>query len=183
MYGLPGEAPPAPRLADRYRDYVRYPVDGEQGSLDDVVRAAAESEQPIAEWKRRFMGAPMNGPHLAGVLERIVREPPGPSALDGARARVVLGFAEEMLARLELLRRVEPAPDTTLVVWAPGISEEEARSGPRQGTTGCRTFCRSRLRRRGPRITRWPSARRRSSAIGRRPAASARWRAGALARR
>jgi hypothetical protein len=136
FYGLPGEVPPPPRLADRYRDYVRYPFDGEQGPLNDVVREAGRSEEPIAEWKRRFIGAPLDGAYLAGLIELIVRAPDGPPALDGARARVMLGFAEEMAARPELLRRVPQAPDTTLVLWAPGVSEHEARTLLERLTSG-----------------------------------------------
>jgi hypothetical protein len=128
FYGLPGEQPPLRLREDRYRDYVRYPFDGTQDPLEETVRAAARSEEPILHWRRRFVGEPIDPLELSRLLERIVREPAGPPALEGARERVVLAFADELMEHPELLRRLAPAENLTLAVWAPGVYQRDAEA-------------------------------------------------------
>ena len=48
---MPGEELCTLRNVDRYGDYMRYPFDVADGPLDEVVHAAARSEEPIAEWQ------------------------------------------------------------------------------------------------------------------------------------
>lgn len=136
FYGLPGEEPPPLRLQSRYRDFVRYPFDGDDGPLPEVLHAAARSEAPILQWKRRFVGDPLDAEAVGGLVERIVRGAAGPPPLDRARERVILGFADEVLGRPELLRRVAPAADTTLVLWAPGVFPEVAEAMVTEATAG-----------------------------------------------
>ena len=56
----PGEPPVPLRTADRYVDFMRYPFAAEDGPLDEILHAAARSAAPIADWKRRFIGAPLD---------------------------------------------------------------------------------------------------------------------------
>lgn len=123
-YGLPGEELIPLRSADRYLDYIRYPFDVEDGPIDEVMHAAAQSEAPIAQWKRRFIGEPLEDQRFASLIERAASRKPEPPAVDETRGVTVVAFADELLERPELLaayaRRFGPEDDATLVVWAPG---------------------------------------------------------------
>ena len=124
-YGVPDEQTVPLRRADRYRDYVRYPFDVADGPLDEVIHAAARSEAPIADWKRRFIGEPFDAQRFVALMERMVLEPPAPSAIDATRDLTVAAFADELLERPALLAdfadRFGPDDDATLVVWGPGV--------------------------------------------------------------
>ena len=126
MYGLPGEQPIPLRRSDRYASYIRYPFDPDAGPLDEVVHAAARSEEPIVTWKRRFIGEPFDKAGAVAVVERAVRGTPPPPRLD-TRAFTVVGFADELLERPELVARYAerfgPDDDASLVLWGPGLSE------------------------------------------------------------
>ena len=60
-------AAPAPAHRPLRWTYIRYPFDVEDGPLDEVLHAAARSEAPIADWKRRFVGAPLDDVALRGA--------------------------------------------------------------------------------------------------------------------
>jgi len=57
-----------PAHIDLYRDYIRYPFDVRDGDLMDVMRAAAEDERQVAEWRARFVGEPLQVATLARAL-------------------------------------------------------------------------------------------------------------------
>ena len=54
-----------------YMDYIRYPFDAADGPLEEIVRAAARSEAPIADWKRRFVGKPFDARAFVALFERL----------------------------------------------------------------------------------------------------------------
>jgi hypothetical protein len=128
QYGLPDEPILPLRRTERYADYVRYPFDVADGPLDEVLHAAARGEAPIAEWKRRFVGAPFHPDDFAARLERLVRATPQPVELDATRGFTVVAFADELLERPELLasyaERFGPDDDATLVVWGVGVEAD-----------------------------------------------------------
>jgi hypothetical protein len=125
MYGTRGEEPPTLRFADRYMDFIRYPLDSGDGPLDELVHAAARSEAPIAEWKRRFIGAPFDDRAFVALVEQVVFGPDTPAAIDDTRGFTVAGFADEVLERPELLAAyadcVGPDDDASLILWGPGL--------------------------------------------------------------
>ena len=124
MYGFKHEPVHPLRRPERYRDYIRFPLDGDADPLDEIIRAAGRSEQPIAEWKRRFIGKPLDEAAVVTLLERVASGPAGAPRLD-VDGRVVLGFAEEVAGRPELLQRLRGG---TLVLWAPGVAQHEAEA-------------------------------------------------------
>jgi hypothetical protein len=126
MYGLPDEQPTPLLRPDRYADYVRYPFTPDDGPLDEVVHAAAQSEEPIATWKRRFIGEPFDEAAAVAIVERIVWDHPEPRMLDSRRFTVV-AFVDEVLERPELLTRYAECfareHDATLALWGPGLDQ------------------------------------------------------------
>ena len=124
-YGVPGEQSVPLLRADRYRDYVRFPFDVADGRLDEVLHAAARSEEPIADWKRRFIGEPFDAQRFVALMERMVLEPAAAPVIDETRAFTVAAFADELLERPTLLadfvNSFGPDDDATLVVWGPGL--------------------------------------------------------------
>ena len=68
----PARRPGRCRRPERYRDYVRYPFDVADGPLDEILHAAARSEEPVAEWKRRFIGRPFDPQRFVALMERMV---------------------------------------------------------------------------------------------------------------
>ena len=126
MYGLPGEQPADLLRPDRYVDYIRYPFDPNDGPLDEVVHAAARSEEPILTWKRRFIGEPFDEAAAVATVERIVRGTPAARAPKSRRLTVV-ALADEVLERPDLLARYaarfSPEDDATLVLWGPGVEQ------------------------------------------------------------
>jgi hypothetical protein len=124
-YGVPGEQTLPLRRPERYLDYVRYPFDLADGPLDEVLHAAARSEAPIAEWKRRFIGRPFDPQAFVALIERMVLEPAAPPAIDATRGFTVAAFADELIERPALLAafadRSGPDDDVSLVVWGPGV--------------------------------------------------------------
>ncbi len=127
-YGEPGEEPVPFLRPERYRDYLRYPFDPADGPLDEILHAAAASEQPIADWKRRFVGPAFDPAAFVALVERTVLAPPSAPVIDDTRGLTVVGLADEMLERPELLaayaRAVGPDDDATLVLWGPGLEPE-----------------------------------------------------------
>jgi len=125
MYGTPGEQPTSLRRPERYLDYLRYPFDAADGPLDEILHAAASSEHPIADWKRRFVGAAFDPLAFVAMIDRTVLEQPAPPVIDDTRGLTVAGFADEMLERPELLAsfadRFGPDDDATLILWGPGL--------------------------------------------------------------
>jgi hypothetical protein len=127
-YGRAGEPVYTLRHLDRYADHMRYPFDAGDGPLDEVLHAAALSDAPIADWKRRFIGEPMNDRATAELIERIVEGRLQPLHVDETRRFAVAAFADELLERPDLLaeyaRSVGPEDDATLLVWGPGLSAD-----------------------------------------------------------
>jgi hypothetical protein len=124
-YGVPGEQSVPLLRAERYRDYVRFPFDVADGPLDEVIHAAARSEAPIADWKRRFIGQPFDAQRFVALMERMVLEPAAPPVIDATRGFTVAAFADELLERPALLAGFAdsfgPDDDASLVVWGPGV--------------------------------------------------------------
>ena len=132
-YGTPGEKPVTLRHGDRYLDFIRYPFDAGDGPLDEIVHAAAQSEAPIAEWKRRFVGEPLDGRAFAQLVERIVLQDGHGAPIDETRGFTVAGFADEMLERPELLATFAgcfgPDDDVSLILWGPGVDADVLLAG------------------------------------------------------
>jgi hypothetical protein len=121
--GFPGETPLPLRNRERYAEYALYPFDPANGPLDEVIHAAARSDEPILEWKRRFIGDPLREREVFQVLERVaVHGRPG-ARLDPTRSFTTVAFAEELVERPELLaeyaRTYGPGDDATLIIVAP----------------------------------------------------------------
>lgn len=125
-YGLPETPLPTLRNLGRYEQYIRYPFDIEDGPLDEVLHAAALSEDPIRDWKRRFIGEPISDRAVAELIERIVAGRTAPLAVDETRRFAVAAFADELLERPALLTdyAATVGDDTTLLVWGPGLSAD-----------------------------------------------------------
>ena len=125
-YGLSDEQEATvPARMHLYADYIRYPFDVADGPLDELIQAAAASEAPIADWKRRFIGEQFDPLAAVEILERLVTEGPMPVQLDPTRTRTTLAFPDELIGRPELLRDycrdVRPEDDATLLLWQPGL--------------------------------------------------------------
>jgi hypothetical protein len=125
--GLPNETPVPLRRSDRYMDYVRYPFNADDGSLAELIAAAAHSEAPIANWKRRFIGEPFNPRDFVTLIERIATGRPVSLQIDATRSATTLAFPDELIERPELLRAYAdsygPEDDATLLLWSPGLDE------------------------------------------------------------
>ena len=123
--GLPDEPPVALRRRERYHDYARYPFDAAAGPLDEILHAAARSDAPIAEWKRRFIGTPLRPAAVLALLERLPRQQSAAARIDPSRRFTTVAFADEMLERPQLLAAYVatfgPEDDATLILWAPGL--------------------------------------------------------------
>lgn len=128
QYGLADEPIVPLRRAERYSDYIRYPFDVTDGPLDEVLHEAARSDAPIADWRRRFIGTPLDPSAFAARLERLTRGGPEAVELDETRPFTVVAFADELLERPELLAAYSaqfgPDDDATLVVWGVGLDAE-----------------------------------------------------------
>jgi hypothetical protein len=110
-----------------YEDYARYPFSCDSGDIESIVREAALSEQPIADYKRRFIGEQFHALKFVETFERIINDPQ-PTRIDATRSRTTVAFAEELIERPDLLRAyvdtVAPADDATLVLWAPALDAD-----------------------------------------------------------
>ena len=107
---------------------MRYPFAAEDGPLDEILHAAARSAAPIADWKRRFIGAPLDELPFVDLVERLaLSQGPPPAAIDETRGFTVVGFLEEALERPELLATyagaIGPEDDATLILWGPGLDD------------------------------------------------------------
>ena len=128
MYGIPGETPTQLRRPERYADYIRYPLDAEDAPLAELIEIAAASEEPIIPWKRRWVGKTFDPNRFAALVEQAARgqTPPAPE-LEETRTFTVVGFADEVAERPELLAeyvaRFTPEDDATLVLWGPGYND------------------------------------------------------------
>lgn len=127
--GLPGEQAITPERMPLYWDYARFPFDVEDGPLEDVVRTAADSEGPVAAWRRRFVGQPFDARSFVERIERLVVDGPGPVRIDPTRRFTTLGFVDEMIERPELLQAYAaafgPADDASLILWGPAVPGPE----------------------------------------------------------
>jgi hypothetical protein len=128
-WGFAGEERVAPGRLPLYEAYNRYPLDFEDGPLDELVHAAARSDESIAHWRRRFIGEPFNPLAFAETVERIMSTPRDQVQIDPTKRFATLGFADELAERPELLRDYAaaygPADDATLMLWAPGLAPNQ----------------------------------------------------------
>jgi hypothetical protein len=127
VLGLPGEKPATLRRPGLYMDYIRYPFDVADGPLDEVIHAAARSDAPIANWRRRFLGEPLDARVAVAAIEGIVA---GEAAvqIDPTRRFTTLALADELVEHPELLRSyvdtVAAGDDASLLVAAPGLTAD-----------------------------------------------------------
>jgi hypothetical protein len=125
-FGKRGDKTVPLRRGERYLDHLRFPFDVADGPLDEVVHAAARSEQPIVEWKRRFVGAPFDPDAVVSLIERMVRRPEK-AVIEPTGAFTIAGFADEVRERPELLATYadtfSPGDDATLILWGAGADE------------------------------------------------------------
>lgn len=54
---------------DDYKDYLMFPLDILAGDPEDVIGTAVSTDEPIKEWRDRFIGKPFNGPAFVAKLE------------------------------------------------------------------------------------------------------------------
>jgi hypothetical protein len=129
--GLPDEKPSKLRRPERYWDYARYPIDYADGPLDELIHAAARSDDTIAAWRRRFVGEALDGRAFVERVERLV-EGESPLRIDETRRFTTLALADELAERPQLLRdyveRVGAQDDASLLIWAPGLTGERLLS-------------------------------------------------------
>jgi hypothetical protein len=125
--GIPGEKERRPKRGDRYMDFIRYPFDAANGPLDELIPAAARSEAPIADWKRRFIAQPFDRRSFVALIERLVAEPAPGVSIDDTRRFTTLAFADELVEKPEILKTYVECfgadDDATLMLWAPGLDE------------------------------------------------------------
>jgi hypothetical protein len=123
--GLPGVPAVKRRSGPFYDDYVRYAFDAGDGPLDEVLHAAARSDEPIADWKRRFIGPPFSPRDVLALLERVAQNPRPAVHLDPTRRFTTVAFADELVERPDLLRTYADTftadDDATLILYAPGL--------------------------------------------------------------
>jgi hypothetical protein len=108
-------------------DYIRYPFNADDAPLDELFAAAARSVEPIADWKRRFIGEPFNARDFVALIERIAAGRPASLQIDATRSATTLAFPDELIEHPELLKayadRYGPDDDATLLLWSPGLDE------------------------------------------------------------
>jgi hypothetical protein len=126
--GFAGEKLIPPQRLELYRDYIRHPFDVEDGPLEEVVAAAARSEDAVATYKRRFIGPQFDPRAFVALIERTALGVPAPPRIDPTRAVTTLAFAEELVERPELLAAyaatVGPDDDASLLLWAPAADSQ-----------------------------------------------------------
>ena len=126
--GLPGEVLQPLKRPHLYADYARYPLDAADGPLVEIIREAARSEAPIADWKRRFIGRQFDARAFVALLERLVVKGHEPVRIDETRSFTTLASADELLERPELLKTYAgafgPGDDASLILWAPGYDAD-----------------------------------------------------------
>ena len=54
---------------DDYKDLLMYPLDILNGDPEEVISTAASTDEPIKEWRDRFIGEPFDGPKFVEKLE------------------------------------------------------------------------------------------------------------------
>lgn len=77
MYGLPDEEPKPLRNLEKYRDIVRYPIDVEDGLVNDVVLLSCCDREWAAkaeDWRQRWIGEPFDGLAFVSMVESWVPE-------------------------------------------------------------------------------------------------------------
>ena len=92
-----------PNRVDLYEDYARYPFSCDTGDIESVIREAALSDEPIAAYKRRFIGEPFHPLRFVELFERVITESL-PTRLDPTRTNTTVAFADELAERPDLLR-------------------------------------------------------------------------------
>lgn len=60
-----------PDNLDRYRDLLHHPFDADDGDMWDLIRAAAADTTRIGEWRRRFIGAPLDALAVTAAIRGI----------------------------------------------------------------------------------------------------------------
>ena len=54
---------------DDYRDYMIYPLDILDEDVEETIAMAIESDEPIKEWRDRFIGQPFDGDRFVTAIE------------------------------------------------------------------------------------------------------------------
>jgi len=54
---------------DDYKDYLMFPLDILNGDPAEVIGKAVSTDEPIREWRDRFIGEPFDGPKFVKTLE------------------------------------------------------------------------------------------------------------------
>lgn len=57
---------------DKYGDYMAYPIDFDDGKLEDLIDAAAKEEQ--TQWKKLFIGNQMDSKKLSNLLKDSIKK-------------------------------------------------------------------------------------------------------------
>lgn len=60
-----------PDNLDRYRDVLHHPFDADDGDMWDLIRAAAADTARIAEWRERFIGAPLDASAVTAAIRAV----------------------------------------------------------------------------------------------------------------
>ncbi len=74
MYGFPDEEPTPLRKRHLYEDWVRYPLDFDDGPLDELIYAACKERDDIATWRQRWVGNSFNPQTFPTLIEEFVAE-------------------------------------------------------------------------------------------------------------
>ena len=110
---------------DAWRDYLRYPWDMHDGSAGDLLAAAAAGDEPIRDWKARFIGEPLDAARFSATLEEALAV----ARLPETRSLTIVAFAEELTAQPSLIGAYAevfcPDDDATLILLAPGAGQDE----------------------------------------------------------
>jgi hypothetical protein len=116
-----------------YRDYIRFPFDAAyDGDLWDLMRAAAQDEGLVGEWRARFLGRPFDVDRLLEVLHgdgaHLTPERRAARLHRGALARIEAGDAEGAAGLLtEAIRGsvdLELLNDLAVLRWSQGRHDE-----------------------------------------------------------
>lgn len=87
--------------AHLYRDYVRFPFDADDGDLWQTIQAAAADEALAADWRRRFVGDPLDVDALVDAFTQAPKRRIMHAVPTAATARSARELHEEALARVE----------------------------------------------------------------------------------
>lgn len=110
---------------EAWRGYTRYPFDMRDAAATDLIAAVAASEEPIREWRDRFIGEPLDPARFSAMLEEALAG----ARLPEMRSRVIVAYADELTECPELIAAyaavVGADDDATLILLAPDADPDE----------------------------------------------------------